>query len=106
MASTSLSHLVRLGLLGGLLPQLENYYMANKCFLEKDQILRDIDKIREIPTILVNGRYDMICPPISAYQLHLRLPKSKLIIVEKAGHSMGEKPIESALLEAMKEFEY
>jgi proline iminopeptidase len=85
---------------------LENYYMANKCFLEKDQILRDVDKIREIPTILVNGRYDMICPPISAYRLHLRLPKSKLIIVEKAGHSTGEKPIENALLEAMKQFEY
>jgi proline iminopeptidase len=85
---------------------LENYYMANKCFLEKDQILHDVDRIRGIQVILVNGRYDMICPPISAYRLHQRLPQSKLIIVEKAGHSIGEKPIESALLEAMKQFEY
>jgi proline iminopeptidase len=85
---------------------LENYYMANNCFLAKDQILHDVDRIKDIPTVLVNGRYDMICPPISAYRLHQRLPKSQLIIVEKAGHSSGEKPIESTLLEVMKQFEH
>jgi proline iminopeptidase len=84
---------------------MENYYMANSCFLEPNQLLRDADKIKEVPITLINGRYDMICPPLAAYRLHQRLPRSKLIIVEKAGHSAGEQPIEIALLTAVKEFE-
>jgi len=83
----------------------ENYYMANGCFLEENQLLRDANKISHIPIIIVNGRYDVICPPVTAYRLHKLLPKSKLIIAESAGHWMGEGPIEKALLEAMKEFE-
>jgi len=63
------------------------------------------EKIKDIPTILVNGRYDMICPPINAYRLHKRLNNSKLNIVERAGHSMDERYIEEALVRAMKEFE-
>lgn len=84
---------------------LENYYMANGCFLEEGQLFRDAGKIRHIPAVLVNGRYDMICPPATAYRLHRLLPESKLVIVEGAGHWMGDKPIQQALLKAMKEFE-
>ena len=83
----------------------ENYYMANNCFLEEGQLLRDAHKIRDIRVIIVNGRYDMVCPPITAYRLHQRLPTSKLIIAEGAGHWMGEEPVEKALLKAMREFE-
>ena len=83
----------------------ENYYMANGCFLQEGQLLRDADKIQDIPVVIVNGRYDMICPPITAYRLHQKLPKSKLIIAEGAGHWMGEEPIQRALLQAMREFE-
>ena len=84
---------------------LENYYMANNCFLEEGQLLRDANRIKDIPTIIVNGRYDMVCPCITAYRLHQKLPKSKLIIAERAGHWMGDKPVEKALLEAMKKLE-
>jgi proline iminopeptidase len=83
----------------------ENYYMANHCFLKEGQLLKDVDRINAIPIIMVNGRYDMICPPVTAYRLHHMLPKSKLVIAERAGHWMGEKTIEEALLKAMKEFE-
>ena len=83
----------------------ENYYMANGCFLEEDQLIRDLDKLQDIPIIMVNGRYDMICPPKSAYRLHKLLSKSKLVIADAAGHWMGERPIEQALLKAMKSFE-
>lgn len=83
----------------------ENYYMANGCFLEEDQLLNNALRIAEIPIILVNGRYDMICPPVNAYRLHRRLPKSKLIIAEGAGHWLGDRPVERALLEAVREFE-
>jgi proline iminopeptidase len=84
---------------------MENYYMSNDCFLEEGQLLKEADKIRDIPLIMVNGRYDMICPPIIAYRLHRKLPKSKLIIAESSGHWMGEKNIEKALLKAMRDFE-
>jgi proline iminopeptidase len=84
---------------------LENYYMSNGCFLEEGQLLNNTDKIRDIPAVIVNGRYDVICPPVTAYRLHQRLPKSKLVIAEMAGHAMNEKPIERALLEAMRQFE-
>lgn len=84
---------------------LENYYMANGCFLEEGQLLRHADRIRDIPTIIVNGRYDVVCPPIAAYRLHQKLSDSNLIIVEGASHWMGDRPVEAALLKAMKNFE-
>ncbi len=84
---------------------MENYYMANNCFLEEGQLLNDAGKIAHVPVFIVNGRYDMICPPKTAYRLHELLPRSKLVIADAAGHWMGEKPIERALLKAMKGFE-
>lgn len=84
---------------------IENYYMANGCFLQEGQLLNNTDKIAHIPTIIVNGRYDLICPPITAYKLHKKLPKSKLWIIEEAGHSASEPEIEAALVRAAREFE-
>lgn len=84
---------------------LESYYMANNCFLAEGQLLQNADKLKDIPIIMVNGRYDVICPPITAYRLHQKLPKSKLIIVEKAGHVAMEPGIQRELVSAVKQFE-
>lgn len=84
---------------------LENYYMANACFLEEGQLLDNADKLKEIPITIVNGRYDVICPPITAYKLHKKLPLSKLIIVERAGHSANDEPLQTFLVNAVKAFE-
>lgn len=84
---------------------IENHYMAHGCFLEEGQLLNNTDKIAGIKTILINGRYDVICPPITAYQLHQKLKNSKLVIVERAGHSSSEPGIKKALLEAARTFE-
>ena len=84
---------------------VQQHYVKNKAFLENGQIMRDINKISHIPIILINGRYDMYCPPETAYRLHKLLPKSQLIIVERAGHWMGDMPIEKELIKAMKNFE-
>lgn len=84
---------------------IENYYMSKSCFFEEGQLLRDADKIGHIRTILVNGRYDMICPPINAYRLNRKLPNSKLVFAESAGHWMGDEPVQRALLRAVREFE-
>ncbi len=83
----------------------ENTYMAHRCFLEEGQLWRDLGKIRDIPMTIVNGRYDAICPPVTAYRLHKELPRSTLVIAEGAGHWMGDKPIESALLKAARRME-
>jgi proline iminopeptidase len=84
---------------------IENYYMAQGCFLEEGQLLRDAGKLAEIPTVIVQGRYDVICPPITAWKLHKAVPKSKLVLVEAAGHSAGEPGIRSALIEAARSLE-
>ncbi len=67
---------------------IENHYLSRACFLEEGQLFRDVDRIKDIPITIVNGRYDVICPPITAYRLHQLLPQSKLVIVEAAGHSI------------------
>jgi proline iminopeptidase len=84
---------------------LENYYMANNCFLEKGELLNNADRLKDIPSIIVNGRYDVICPPITAYKLHKKLPQSELIIVERAGHTATVEPLRSVLVKAAKKFE-
>jgi len=84
---------------------IDIYYASNRYFLEEGQLLRNCTKISHIPITLINGRYDMACPPIGAYRLHQRLPKSKLIIVENAGHSETEPGITEAILKAVSEFE-
>ncbi|MCB2204117.1 prolyl aminopeptidase [bacterium] len=77
----------------------ENYYMANDCFLEPDQLWKDIDRIRDIPAFIVNGRFDAICPPITAWRLYRALPHSRLVLTFASGHSMAEPNTEAALVQ-------
>jgi proline iminopeptidase len=84
---------------------LESYYTANRCFLKEGQLLRNAPKIRSIPTVIVQGRYDAVCPPLTAYRLHEALSKSKLNIVEAAGHGPIEPRMSSALIDAVKMLE-
>ncbi len=80
--------------------RLENHYFMNAGFLdEDDQILRDVGRISHIPGTIVQGRYDMICPPISAKKLHNAWPKSKLHIVPGAGHALSEPGISAELVQ-------
>ena len=85
--------------------KIDCHYASNRFFLEEGQLLRDADKLKDIPVTIINGRYDMLCPPITAWRLHQRLPKSKLIIIEEAGHSEGEEGTTRALVKAVAEFE-
>ncbi len=65
---------------------LEAHFIANNCFLPEDFIMNNIDKIKDIKTTIVQGRYDFICPPIQAFRLHSGLNNSTLNITI-AGHS-------------------
>lgn len=75
---------------------LEAHYLANNCFLPEDYILKNTDSLKDLPIWIIQGRFDMICPPIYAYQLHRKLSSSKLRIVD-AGHSEKEENIEKEL---------
>jgi len=68
----------------------EAHYMINDCFLTENQILANCDKIKEIPTTIVHGRYDIVCPMDNAWLLHQTLPKSKIVISEASGHASAE----------------
>ena len=85
--------------------RIECHYFINNCFFdEEDFLLKNVHKIRHIPGVIVQGRYDIPCPVVSAWELHKAWPEAELIIVPDAGHSMSEPGIRSALIEATDKF--
>jgi proline iminopeptidase len=82
--------------------RLENHYFVHGGFLESDgQILANVDRISHIPGVIVQGRYDMICPPKSAYDLAQAWPNAELRMVRNAGHALSEPGISAELVRAM-----
>lgn len=82
--------------------RLENHYFTNAGFLEFDgQILAQMDRIAHIPGVIVQGRYDLICPPASAYSIAKAWPKAELKMVRNAGHALSEPGISAELVRAM-----
>jgi proline iminopeptidase len=81
--------------------RIECHYFVNGGFLHSDdQLLRDMTKIRHIPGVIVQGRYDVVCPMRSAWHLHRAWPKAKLVVVPDAGHSAFEPGIAKGLRQA------
>lgn len=85
--------------------RLENHYFTHGAFLDGErQILSRIDRIAHIPGVIVQGRYDMICPPVSAWTLARAWPRARLHMVGKAGHALSEPGITAELVRAMDHF--
>ncbi|KAF2260541.1 proline iminopeptidase [Lojkania enalia] len=86
--------------------RMESHYFQNKAWLEEGQLLRkeNIDKIRHIPATIVQGRYDVVCPPITAWELHKAWPESTLHFTPDAGHSAGEPGNKKRLIETCEEY--
>ncbi len=79
--------------------RLENHYFINGGFLEREgQILDAIPRISEIPATIVQGRYDMICPPVSAWKLAERWRRAELRLIPQAGHALSEPGISAELV--------
>jgi proline iminopeptidase len=71
--------------------RIEAHYFVNRGFMTSDdQLLRDVERIRHIPAVIVQGRYDIVCPMRSAWDLHRAWPEAELRIVPDAGHSAFE----------------
>lgn len=85
--------------------RIECHYFVNKGFFQtEDQLLVNVDRIRHIPATIVQGRYDVVCPMKTAWELHLCWPEAEFLVIPDAGHSMTEPGIRSALIEASDRF--
>lgn len=81
--------------------RLEAHYFLHAGFLAPQQLLRDVGRLHGIEATIVQGRYDVICPPASAWRLQQAWPQCRLQIVDDAGHSAFEPGIQAALIAAM-----
>lgn len=80
--------------------RIECHYFINAIFVEEAHILNHVDRLKGINTVIIQGRYDVVCPPRSAWELHNAMPNSRLVMVPDAGHSMGEVSIARELVMA------
>ncbi|MDH2429566.1 prolyl aminopeptidase [Sphaerisporangium sp. TRM90804] len=71
--------------------RIELHYLRNHAFLAEDQLLRDAGRLRDVPGVIVQGRYDMCTPPFTAWELHRAWPRADFVMVEGAGHA-GDEP--------------
>ena len=84
--------------------RIENHYMMSKGWLEPGQLLRDAGRLRGIPGVMVQGRYDMCTPPAAAWALHLAWPEAVLHIVPDGGHMYDEPGVLDGLVRATDAF--
>jgi proline iminopeptidase len=85
--------------------RIECHYFTNNAFFKTNNwILENVDKIRHIPGVIVQGRYDVVCPATSAWELHKAWPEAKLEIIADSGHAASEPGTRSALIKATNSF--
>ncbi|CAM8462174.1 prolyl aminopeptidase [Candidatus Methylopumilus universalis] len=80
--------------------RVQLHYIKDKCFIDGKKILEEVKKLKDVPTTIIQGRYDMVCPPITAYELHQHMPHADFIMVPDAGHSASEPSMTHELIKA------
>ncbi len=88
------------------LARIEAHYFVNDIFLAENSLLGNAHRLRGIPGVIVQGRYDMVCPLVSAHELHQAWPQAEYRIVPDAGHSVWEPGVLQALIEATERFKH
>jgi len=86
------------------LARIECHYFVNQAFFAPNQLLRDAVRLADIPGVIVHGRYDLLCPLRSAWELSRAWPRAELVVVPDAGHSAFEPGIRRALVAATDRF--
>jgi proline iminopeptidase len=85
--------------------RIECHFFMNNAFFDTDNyLIENVEKIRHIPAVIVQGRYDVVCPMMSAWELHRAWPEADFKVIPDAGHSATEPGIISALVEATDRF--
>lgn len=82
------------------LARIECHYFVHDSFMQPNQLLQNADKIKDIPGVIIHGRYDVICPAENAWELHQAWPKGQLSILQQSGHAASEPEIIDALINA------
>jgi proline iminopeptidase len=80
--------------------RVQLHYIKDQCFIDGKKILEEVKQLKDIPTTIIQGRYDMVCPPITAYELYQCMPHANFIMVPDAGHSASELSMTSELVKA------
>jgi proline iminopeptidase len=81
-----------------------HYFMNNAFFPTDNYLIENVEKIRHIPAVIVQGRYDVVCPMVSAWELHRAWPEADLRVIPDAGHAASEPGIIDALVESTDKF--
>jgi proline iminopeptidase len=84
--------------------RIENHYFVNGGFFDDEQLIAGVDAIRHIPAVIVQGRYDIATPTLTAWQLHKAWPEAEFFLVDDAGHAYSEPGIRHRLLEVTDRF--
>ena len=84
--------------------RVQMHYIKHACFIDGDALLEETKNLRHIPTVIVQGRYDMVCPPQTAWEFAQHMPEAALYMIADAGHSAMEPGITSALVAATEKF--
>ena len=84
--------------------RLEAHYFRHAAFLTDDQLIRQVGRIRHLPAVIIQGRYDAVCPPLSAWRLHQAWSEASFQVIEDAGHAAFEPGIAAALVAATEKF--
>ncbi len=84
--------------------RIENHYFTHACLMEEELVLREAGKLKSIPGVIVQGRYDVACPPQTAWDLHRAWPEAEFHMVEDAGHALSQPGILHHLIEATDRF--
>jgi proline iminopeptidase len=84
--------------------RLEAHYFLHDAFLSDDQLIRNVGRIAHLPAVIIQGRYDVVCPALSAWRLHEAWPQASFEMIEDAGHAAFEPGIARALVAATERF--
>lgn len=88
------------------LARIETHYFVNDTFLGPNQLIGNIGRVRGLPAAIIQGRYDMVCPIATAFELHEAWPEADYIVVPDAGHSAMDPPIRAALVRTTERFKH
>jgi proline iminopeptidase len=88
------------------LARIEAHYFTNGIFMPENALLASVGRVRNVPAVIVQGRYDAVCPIVTADDLHRAWPEAQYVVVPDAGHSAWEPGICAELVKATERFKY
>jgi proline iminopeptidase len=84
--------------------RIENHFFVNRGWWAEGQLIAGVDAVRHIPAVIVQGRYDICTPMMTAWDLHRAWPEAEFVVVDDAGHAASEPGIQQALRDATDRF--